>query len=298
VAILDKGKVIAQGRVSELTSAQERLRLTVTPLATALGVLGDNASLEGEALYASIDRSNAPAVLRALVQAGVDIEEARWAEAYRLCQNWLQVVVAVLIVPVIVIVGGAAILHQAAAKGGAAAAAVGMDPAAPSSPLNMMEAFSFAAAHSANGVTLIMMLIAAATLYAGDYRWETWRLISARNDRTSLLLGKVAVMKLLALTGMATFLFSSIVYSLIKAGVFERSLSFSADRGELIAFGLVWILSWVRILQFTMFALLAGVLSRSLLFALIAPWALGFGQQLLGAAGRRNFSFPVSPTTV
>lgn len=78
VAILDKGKVIAQGRVSELTSAQERLRLTVTPLATALGVLGDNASLEGEALYASIDRSNAPAVLRALVQAGVDIEEARW----------------------------------------------------------------------------------------------------------------------------------------------------------------------------------------------------------------------------
>lgn len=205
------------------------------------------------------------------------------AEAYRLCQNWLQVVVAVLIVPVIVIVGGAAILHQAAAKGGAAAAAVGMDPAAPSSPLNMMEAFSFAAAHSANGVTLIMMLIAAATLYAGDYRWETWRLISARNDRTSLLLGKVAVMKLLALTGMATFLFSSIVYSLIKAGVFERSLSFSADRGELIAFGLVWILSWVRILQFTMFALLAGVLSRSLLFALIAPWALGFGQQLLGA---------------
>ena len=37
------------------------------------------------------------------------------------------------------------------------------------------------------------VLIGAATIYAGDYRWETWRLISARNTRSNLLAGKVVV---------------------------------------------------------------------------------------------------------
>ena len=37
---------------------------------------------------------------------------------------------------------------------------------------------------------VMFVLIGAATIYAGDYRWETWRLISARNSRVNLLLAK------------------------------------------------------------------------------------------------------------
>ncbi|MCV0416095.1 MAG: ABC transporter ATP-binding protein [Brevundimonas sp.] len=81
VAIFNKGRVITEGRVSDLTASGERLRLSVTPLARALGVLGDRASLDGDAVVAAIARSETPAVIRALVEAGVEIEEARWIGA-------------------------------------------------------------------------------------------------------------------------------------------------------------------------------------------------------------------------
>jgi len=81
VAIFNKGRVITEGRVSDLTASGERLRLAVTPLAKALGVLGERASLDGDALVAAIARSETPAVIRALVEAGVQIEEARWIGA-------------------------------------------------------------------------------------------------------------------------------------------------------------------------------------------------------------------------
>lgn len=81
VAIFNKGKVITEGRVSDLTAAGERLRLSVTPLARALDVLGDRASLDGDAVLASVPRAEGPAVIKALVEGGVDVEEARWIGA-------------------------------------------------------------------------------------------------------------------------------------------------------------------------------------------------------------------------
>ena len=81
VAILNRGKVVAEGRVSDLTASGERLRLAVTPLARAMAVLGGRAVLDGDALLISVSRAEGPAVIRALVEAGVEIEEARWVGA-------------------------------------------------------------------------------------------------------------------------------------------------------------------------------------------------------------------------
>ncbi|MFY7850299.1 MAG: ABC transporter ATP-binding protein, partial [Brevundimonas sp.] len=81
VAIFNKGKVITEGRVSDLTASGERLRLSVTPLAKAMSVLGDRATLEGDAVVAAMPRSEAAAAIKALVEGGVDIEEARWIGA-------------------------------------------------------------------------------------------------------------------------------------------------------------------------------------------------------------------------
>lgn len=204
------------------------------------------------------------------------------SETYRLSRNWVQVAVATLIVPILFVAGGAFVLLQAKAKGGHMAAMVGINPDLPAAPLNLMNALMMGADKGANGVTLILMLIAAATLYVGDYRWETWRLISARNSRTSLLLGKVAVMKGLALAGMLAFLAAAIVFNLMNAGIFDRSLTFSAEGSDVGRFALVWLLSWLRIVQFTLIALLTGVFTRSLVAALFVPWALGFAQTLMG----------------
>ena len=78
VAFLDKGRLVREGLVSELTAVHELLRLTVSPVDKALAVLGDKARVEGEAVLAAVERAAAPALIKALVKAGVDITEARW----------------------------------------------------------------------------------------------------------------------------------------------------------------------------------------------------------------------------
>ena len=81
VAIFNRGRVVAEGRVSDLTASGERLRLSATPLARVLTILGDRASLHGDAVLAAIPRHEGPAAIRALVESGVEIEEARWIGA-------------------------------------------------------------------------------------------------------------------------------------------------------------------------------------------------------------------------
>ena len=78
VAFLDRGRLVREGSVSELTAVHELLRLTVSPVDKALAVLGDKARADGDAVLATIDRKDAPALIKALVKAGVDITEARW----------------------------------------------------------------------------------------------------------------------------------------------------------------------------------------------------------------------------
>ena len=155
--------------------------------------------------------------------------------------------------------------------------------------LDMGEALVTAAGNLANPLVLLFVLIGAATLYAGDYRWETWRLISARNSRVNLLLAKLVTVALLALAAMGFMLVASVVENLIKASVFERTLSFSLT-GEMAGHFLGFAgLSWLRIIQFAMMGMLAAAVTRSLLAALFVPLVFGIAQfftpQMLGPMG-------------
>ncbi|PIB92949.1 ABC transporter ATP-binding protein [Caulobacter sp. FWC2] len=83
VAILSKGKVVAEGGVAELTAGEARLRITAaSPIAQVLAVLGAKGVADGaDSALADIRREDAPALIRALVEAGVEITEARWRDA-------------------------------------------------------------------------------------------------------------------------------------------------------------------------------------------------------------------------
>ena len=81
VAILNRGTLVREGSVSDLTSSGERLRLTLTPMAAAMAILGDRGSIEGSSVLAAIPRTEGPALLRALIGQGIDIDEARWVGA-------------------------------------------------------------------------------------------------------------------------------------------------------------------------------------------------------------------------
>lgn len=78
VAFLDRGRLVREGSVSELTAVHELLRLTVSPVDKALAVLSDKGRLDGDTVLAAVERSGAPALIKALVKAGVEITEARW----------------------------------------------------------------------------------------------------------------------------------------------------------------------------------------------------------------------------
>lgn len=144
--------------------------------------------------------------------------------------------------------------------------------------LDLADALVTAAGNFANPLLLLFVLIGAATIYAGDYRWETWRLISARNSRGNLLLAKLAVVAILALAAMAFMLVASLAENLIKAAVFERTLTFGMTGDKALQFLGFAGLSWLRILQFTMMGMLAAVLTRSLLAALFVPLVFGVAQ--------------------
>ena len=155
--------------------------------------------------------------------------------------------------------------------------------------LDMADALVSAAGNLANPLVLLFVLIGAATLYAGDYRWETWRLITARNSRANLLLAKLAVVAVLALSAMGFMLVASVIENLVKAAVFERSLTFALTgemAGQFLGFAA---LSGLRILQFAMMGMLAAVVTRSLLAALFVPLVFGIAQffspQMLGPMG-------------
>lgn len=79
VAILNKGRLVLEGGVGELTGSGERLRLTLRPQAAALDLLGQKGTAEGtDAVMAAITRADGPALLKALIDQGIEIEEARW----------------------------------------------------------------------------------------------------------------------------------------------------------------------------------------------------------------------------
>jgi ABC-2 type transport system permease protein len=204
------------------------------------------------------------------------------AEGFRLSKNRTALFWSLAFVPIISLVIGA--LTSLVLKGsetkilGDEKMPAELKAALGRGTLDMGEALVTAAGNLANPLVLLFVLIGAATVYAGDYRWETWRLISARNSRINLLLAKLAVVAALALTAMAFMLAAGVIENLIKAAVFNRTLTFSLT-GETFGQFLGFLgLSWLRMVQFAMMGMLAAVVTRSLLAALFVPLVVGVAQ--------------------
>jgi ABC-2 type transport system ATP-binding protein len=78
VAILNRGQLIAEGKVSDLIAGRGGLFVAASPADRALALLGARARPHADGLIADITREAAPALIRDLVAAGIDVFEARW----------------------------------------------------------------------------------------------------------------------------------------------------------------------------------------------------------------------------
>ena len=154
------------------------------------------------------------------------LADAIRAEGYRLSKNRTALFWSVVFVPIVAVAIGA--LTSVFLKGsetkllGDSKTPPEVQQMLASTPLNLGEAILSSAADLANPLILLFVLIGAATIYAGDYRWESWRLISARNSRTNLLLGKLVVVAGLSLIAMVLMLVAGLIETLIRAAVFDR----------------------------------------------------------------------------
>ncbi len=83
VAILNRGRLAAEGRVADLIGGAggERLRLQVAETARVATLIGAGAEAQTDAVLVSVARADAPALIRRLATEGVDIFEARWVGA-------------------------------------------------------------------------------------------------------------------------------------------------------------------------------------------------------------------------
>ncbi|MCP5410725.1 MAG: ABC transporter ATP-binding protein [Alphaproteobacteria bacterium] len=82
VAIFARGKLVAEGRIDMLLAGQEKLRLLATSQGALLAALGargtPDGAPDGDGVLAAVSRAEAPALLRALIESGIDLVEARW----------------------------------------------------------------------------------------------------------------------------------------------------------------------------------------------------------------------------
>ncbi len=201
------------------------------------------------------------------------------AEAYRLIRNRSTLFWSAIFVPVGALIVSI-VVNLVTQANTAKLDALKLDVGVTGAPVDLGQALVATAGQLANPGLLLFLTIGAATLFAGDYRWETWRLVIARNRRPSLILAKLAVMAGLAVAAMLLFMLCGLLAEMIKAVIFERGVSFSIDAGDLGRLAAVSALCLWRILQFVMLGLLAAVVSRSLLAALFVPLAIGAAQAI------------------
>ncbi|WP_029417749.1 hypothetical protein [Brevundimonas bacteroides] len=215
------------------------------------------------------------------------LADAIRSETYRFTRNRMAVFWSILFVPVLFLAIGTAVQFFTKARMAEMAEALPPEmtaeggPMALSGTLDLGQSLLAQAGDFANPIVMLFVLIGAAIIYAGDYRWETWRLTSARNTRINLVAGKVALVFGVVLVALATWLVFGLIGELIKAAIFERPLAFSfADERPGQFAGLIAV-TVTRVMQFTMVGLLAAVMSRSLLAALFVPMVVAIGQFFL-----------------
>lgn len=209
------------------------------------------------------------------------LADAIRSETWRLLQNRTAVFWSIVFVPVISLVlaiGGFLFLQS---KMDGAIQTLPPELKLNARAVDLGQSLVDAAGGLAHPGVLAFLLIGAATVFAGDYRWETWRLITARNSRPNLIMGKAGAVKLLTLAGLALLLVASMGADVAKGLIFGRSFAFGFGGDEARSFGLLALLSYVRAVQFLLLSLLAATVTRSLLAALFVPLVIGVGQFFL-----------------
>ena len=151
-------------------------------------------------------------------------------------------------------------------------------------PVDMANQLVSAFGEAGGGLTVLLSLIGAAVLFAGDYRWETWRLLTPRASRLNLFTAKAVVFSAWALVTVILIGLADAAVAWGGALIHGNTIEFSLGLGEfarqLVAVTLV---SWLQLLFAGGLAALAATATRSMLAAIMIPIGVMIGQAILQA---------------
>ncbi|MDP1630316.1 MAG: ABC transporter permease subunit [Caulobacter sp.] len=142
----------------------------------------------------------------------------------------------------------------------------------------------------------VFFLIAAAAILAGDYRWETWRLLTPRNTRANLMLGKLATFGLVAAAGLVLLAVSGVLSGLVAAGMTGGNVAWARDGGELIKpLAGVFVAAWLEMMVLGALAAVVAVSTRAGLATILVPVALWIVQAFILGQASGRFADPMAP---
>jgi len=132
----------------------------------------------------------------------------------------------------------------------------------------------------------LFLMIGAAAVLAGDYRWETWRLLTPRNTRRNLLLAKLIVVGEAVFWSLLLTAVLSTAATVIGAAINGKALVGSMFERNLFDVVGVLAITWLEAMTLAALAACVGVLSRSTLGVVIACLGVRFVQTVLASSLR------------
>lgn len=127
----------------------------------------------------------------------------------------------------------------------------------------------------------LFLMIGAAAVLAGDYRWETWRLLTPRNTRQNLLLAKLLVVGEAVFWSLVLTTILTLLAGMASAAINGRSLSLSMFDHNLFDVLGVLAVTWLEAMSLAALAACVGVLSRSTMGVVIVCLGVRFVEGLL-----------------
>ncbi len=121
-----------------------------------------------------------------------------------------------------------------------------------------------------NVVVRLFPIAGAATLFAGEYRWETWRAILTRNGRTAIMLAKLCVFAVAAAISILLCGAAGLLTGLYEGALFGNFIWPSVGASAVIlALRVGFAASFLQLMATVGVVMLIAMLSRSMIAAII-----------------------------
>lgn len=123
----------------------------------------------------------------------------------------------------------------------------------------------------------IFFVAGAAAIFAGEYRWETWRLLTPRNSRINLLAAKFAVYAMASAGSLAGLGLGALLQTLYGAMLNGMTMAMppAAFGGQLLG---LFLATWAELLVVGVFTAAVAVAGRAMTGALLAGIFFSFAQ--------------------